>query len=375
MARSTRPNLSDHTTADGRMLNTIQLAIDAGMRERATEQIDRARERAIANGVAVTNRTAVGYLRNEERGYEPDPVTAPVVREVFERRAQGAGPSELARLLEEHGVRTSQGSRTWTKQAVAGLIRSRTYLGELRSGRHVNPAAHEPLVDLPTWKAAQHPNPAPLAERRGGYLLRSILRCQACGYCMQGTVTSRRKRIYRCTVRHAGGVCPSPARIEAAVVEARVLDEIRGKVDVRREVVAMPQTAELEATYARAERLLEQALRPDVQEAAGDNWATMIRERTAERDRAARELGEARATVQTSTSFWDAYRSFDVDSASLEELREVIAGLFYYVAVDRNKVIHWPPGDDDPRVPMLSRRGYNREAGLNPLPSYPADES
>src|SRR5262245_1975702 len=50
------PNLSDHTTADGRMLNTIQLAIDAGMRERAKEQIARARENAIAAGIPVTNR-------------------------------------------------------------------------------------------------------------------------------------------------------------------------------------------------------------------------------------------------------------------------------------------------------------------------------
>ncbi len=368
------PNLSDHTTADGRMLNTIQLAIDAGMRERATEQIDRARELAIANGVVVSSRTAVGYLRNAERGYEPDPATAPIVREVFERRARGAGPSELARLLEDNGVLTSQGSSTWTVQAVNGLIRSRTYLGELRSGRHVNPAAHEPLVSRTTWAAAQNPSPAPPRKSRGGYLLSGTLRCLSCGYCMQGTTTSRGKRIYRCIRRHAGGICPAPARIDADVVDGIVLDEVRGKIQVRRPPVVVAATADLEDAYARAERLLAQALTPEVQEAAGENWATMISERRGVRDAAAEALGSARASVQTSSSFWDAYRSLDVDNASQEELREVIAGLFAYVAVDRDKTIHWPPGDDDPPAQLLSRRGFNREARLNPLPANPRDE-
>ena len=109
------PNLSDHTTADGRMLNTIQLAIDAGMRERAKETIARARENAIANGIPVTNRDAVGNKRNAQRRYEADERVAPIIREVFKRRAAGAGPAELAEYLESHGVRTSQGSRTWVE--------------------------------------------------------------------------------------------------------------------------------------------------------------------------------------------------------------------------------------------------------------------
>lgn len=360
------PNLSDHTTADGRMLNTIQLAIDAGMRERAKEQIDRAKERAIAAGIVTTNRDAVGYRRNAERRYEPDPAVAPIIRQVFERRATGAGPTELAELLETHGVRTSQGSHTWTKQAVQNLIKSRTYLGELRSGDYVNPTAHEPLVDEPTWRAAQHPNPAPRRVRRGGYLLSGILRCKACGYCMQGTTTSRGKRIYRCTVRHAGGICPSPARIEADAVEAVVREGIRGIRVPKEGTPSGGPAAELRATFEAADRRLEQALTPEAQDALGERWAGVVKERRTERDAAVLACGEAEAADEGSRSFWDAFPRIDVDTATPAELREAIAGVFVYVAVDRDKSVHYPP-DEHGVKERLSRRGFKREPGLNPL--------
>ena len=51
---------------------------------------------------------------------------------------------------------------------------------------------------------------------------------------MQGTTTSRGKRIYRCIKRHSGGLCRDPARMEADVVEAYVLAEIRGRRAWRR---------------------------------------------------------------------------------------------------------------------------------------------
>ena len=55
------PNLPDYTNADGRMLTTIQLAIDTGYRERKRDEFDRAKAGAIAAGIAVVTHAAVGY--------------------------------------------------------------------------------------------------------------------------------------------------------------------------------------------------------------------------------------------------------------------------------------------------------------------------
>ena len=161
------PNLPDYTSPDGRMLTTIQLAIDSGYRERKGAELERAKERAIETGIPVITRPAVGLRQRDDRRLEPDPAVAPIVRAVFEQRAQGAGPVELAELLEGAGVRTSQGSVTWSKPAIYGLLSNRIYMGELSYGkdrRYVNPTAVGPIVDLALLMAAQHPNGRRLAR-------------------------------------------------------------------------------------------------------------------------------------------------------------------------------------------------------------------
>ncbi len=110
------PNLPDYTTPDGLMLTTIQLAIDTGYLHRKAAEFEHAKAGAIAAGVPVANRIPVGYAEgpraaNGRRGsLRADAKAAPVVREVFERRAQGVGPTELGKVLEDAKVRTSAGS-------------------------------------------------------------------------------------------------------------------------------------------------------------------------------------------------------------------------------------------------------------------------
>ena len=209
----------DPSTPEGRFAREVFLGIARMQWEKYREGFEEAKAGAIENGIPVNTRAAVGYRKRdgdgEDRRLEIDPVAAPVVHAVFERRAQGAGPAELGELLARAGVRTSQGSTTWSKQAIYGLLSNRVYLGELsygRDGRYVKTDAHEAIVDLALWTAAQHPNGR--LQRVGetsAWLLAGLVRCDACRYCMQGTTTSRGNRIYRCTRTHAGGVCPAPA--------------------------------------------------------------------------------------------------------------------------------------------------------------------
>ena len=139
---------------------------------------------AIANGVPVHSRPAVGLrtrglvigddgVPRKDRRLEQDPSTAPVVREVFELRAQGEGPAAARpSYLEAAGVTTSQGSKTWSKQAVYGLLSNPVYHGRaaLRARRPLRVhGVEEPIVDFATWTAAQHPN-----GRRLSAALRSL---------------------------------------------------------------------------------------------------------------------------------------------------------------------------------------------------------
>jgi DNA invertase Pin-like site-specific DNA recombinase len=366
------PNLpADYTTADGRMLTTIQLAIDTGYRQKKAEEFESAKRGAIEAGIPVHSRPPVGYRARADRRLEPDPVTAPVIRELFERRATGEGPAALGDFLKSHGVKTSQGSAEWSKPAVQCVIRSRVYLGELSYGkdrRYVNPNAHEAIVDLATWTAAQHPNGRRLQAPRGNgsYLLTGLLRCQACGYVMQATTTSRGKRIYRCVRRHAGGICPAPARIYADRIEPlaeRAFWAVTEDLSAKSYAKAPDELAALEDALARAERRYAEIDTEEAQDAYGADWLPRLRERREARDAAAEALGRAQATRRTDTPSSKTMRGVWNDLSAVDK-RELIATRLDLLALGRDGLAVFPSGTGPDG---LSRRGFKREPGLHPI--------
>jgi ribosomal protein L34E len=277
--------------------------------------------------------------------------------------------------LERHGVGTSQGAGTWSRQALKGLLASRVYRGELSYGRDrrfVNPDAHEAIVDEPTWQAAQRSPTRPTSVPKES-LLAGILRCATCGYSMQATNTSRGKRIYRCVRRHAGGQCPAPARVGAECAEALVLDlfweQAREAAAGRIEAGEDP-VREAQANYERAERAYVQ-WRDDA-EAADEDYAEyrarlrVLRER---RDTRAEELAEARARVGKSIDLVALEEAWA--NMSTRERRDEIAHVLDLVAVRRDplRLEAWPAGSGPLDLP---RRGYVRGPRLRPLRDTPA---
>jgi hypothetical protein len=146
-------------------------------------------------------------------------VTAPIVRELFRRRAAGESWKTLCDWLD---VAARRESGNWTHQAVSTMIKSRTYLGEAAQGSIVNPAAHEALVSRAEWQAAQAAGERP-ARRDSDALLAGLIRCSACGFAMTRMGDGRRGYgNYRCRVRHSPGICPEPARLSVQRADAHV---------------------------------------------------------------------------------------------------------------------------------------------------------
>jgi hypothetical protein len=254
------------------------------------------------------------------------------------------------------------------------LIQNRVYLGELSYGkdrRYINTQAHEPIVDLATWIAAQHPRAArPRPPRAGGYLLTGLLPCQSCGYTMQGTKTSRAKRVYRCIRRHAGGTCPHPTWAFADAVERAAQDEFWA-ITTNFQATAQPKDRidlqELQMKFDEADRRLAQALEPEVQDAAGDDWARMIKQRRADRDKTAEALGQARAHHSESSP---PIKTLKAEWPSLDatDKRQLLAARFDALVLSKNngslKLAVFPAGTGPSG---LSRRGFRRNPGLHPI--------
>lgn len=212
----------DTSTPAGKLMRNVLMALAEFELDRIRENWDVARSHAIARGVPVNSRIKTGYRRREDGRLEPDPETAPVIRELFLRRAAGESWRSLARFLDENIDRPNG----WALGTVTSLVTSRTYLGEIKHGDIVNTDAHDPLVTRAEWEAAQAVRLL-RPHRRTGSLLAGMIRCAACGYTMSRETSGQRfggtKYVYYgCRKQHAGGRCPEPTKITATIVDAHV---------------------------------------------------------------------------------------------------------------------------------------------------------
>jgi site-specific DNA recombinase len=145
----------DGSTPMGRFAIGILTLIAELELDRITESWSTAVKAAVERGVHISATPPVGYRRDDDRRLVIVPDEAAVIREVFRRRANCASWTELADFLTESGVKSSNGSAAWSVTGASSLVKNRVYLGEARSGKYVNPTAHEPIVTQAEFDAAQ----------------------------------------------------------------------------------------------------------------------------------------------------------------------------------------------------------------------------
>lgn len=152
-------------------------------------------ERRRRNGVPPTGGPRFGYQRVDGR-YEPDPVTGPILADLYRWYLSGMGSAQLTRKLNELGIE----GRSWTYQGVMNVLDSGFAAGLLgRTRPKILPAwereytegIHPPLIDMETWKAyvarrQQRYRKQTRTPRR--YLLTGLVRCGDCGSPMSGKV-------------------------------------------------------------------------------------------------------------------------------------------------------------------------------------------
>jgi hypothetical protein len=157
------------------------------------------------------------------------------VREVVRQRALGASWTELARFLDEQGVRPPTGNPHWSKVGVSGLVKNPVYLGQARSGKVVNEHAHEPLVTRAEFDAAQSVKKSLLMQRDGSLaakaMLGGLVRCASCGHTLKITGNTDRKTgerypFYYCTGRYSSGLCPARASVRASILDRYVEEQL-----------------------------------------------------------------------------------------------------------------------------------------------------
>ena len=212
----------DTSSSFGRFGMHMMLALAELELDRIREGWDAARARAVGRGVHIASRTPTGYLRDDAGVLERDPRSAEAIAEVFRAKARGASWGELAAILEGAGVKTPYGGIHWNSRSLSHVLSNRVYLGEARSGEHIRPKSHPPLIDRATWAQAQRSKRRP-SMSTGGSLLAGLLRCGGCRHVLKSDRMTDRSgeklRLYRCRGHFAAGRCPAPTSVLGRVIE------------------------------------------------------------------------------------------------------------------------------------------------------------
>ena len=162
-----------------------------------------------------------GYQRDAAtRQVTTDPENARLVRELFERYAQG-GESDrtLAAWLNLQGARTTK-NRPFSKDTVRELLLNNAYAGYVSHRRQKTGAIrghHPPIItdelydQVQRLRAAKTTTLHPGRPSAIGYALSKLLRCERCGAPMHGSRGSTTKhRRYYCATRRNHAGCDQP---------------------------------------------------------------------------------------------------------------------------------------------------------------------
>jgi site-specific DNA recombinase len=177
-------------------------------------------------------RVGLGYRNvegtNGRRTIEPDPVTAPIVRRMFEDYATGKySLAELAEMAKSEGL--FAGRETDRVTATIHLILTNPfYYGEFRHRDKLFRGVYLPLVSRDLWEKVQ----ATLKERgtrkprrmTHDLAFSNLVRCGHCGCALVGEIKKGRYVYYHCTGYK--GKCPEPY-VREEVLEAKFSEILR----------------------------------------------------------------------------------------------------------------------------------------------------
>lgn len=246
-------------------------------------------------GLHIGSTALYGYRKDPDvRGHLlPDPLTAPVVQEIFTQYAAGRSQKAIADMLTARGepspaARKGRGEHSWSASTVGAMLRNEMYRGVLVQGRYGSqsyktrknisrppslwykvPDTHVPLISQTLWDVVQerlhHTShmtgknpPSPFAGR---------VFCRTCGAPLCAT-TTRGKRYLQCSTRHAAKTACTGAFLSEEALKNAVLQQINTLIDaynVQIDLRSVEQTdqtnldaqrARMQAQYRRSLRLL-----------------------------------------------------------------------------------------------------------------------
>lgn len=212
------------------------------------EEVKRGMSEKAARGEAVSI-PSFGYDICDG-AYVPDPVTAPILRHIFESYAEGRSLRAIAMELNDEGCRTRRGNK-FQNRTIQYILSNPVYIGKIRwtpTGKSdrdfknpdtvISDGTHEPLIDIELWNAVQKKlSEVPKTKymrtepAKRPFMLQGLVRCDSCGATLcqaaNGTVQCHSYAHGSCKVSHGISIKKLNALFFEGVDEALRSDSFR----------------------------------------------------------------------------------------------------------------------------------------------------
>ena len=149
----------------------------------------------------------IGYIIDEDKYFQIDPLTAPIVLEAFQKYDEGMTMKKIVDYLRLKGLRTKKNGEI-SINSLTRMLHNRRYIGEYKFQDIVTPdvipaIVPQDLFDRVQEKLAKNKKAPARKKAEDEYLLTTKLYCGKCGCYMVGeSGTSQQKKIvhryYKC---------------------------------------------------------------------------------------------------------------------------------------------------------------------------------
>jgi len=202
---SAKENISDGP--EGIILEAILEGMNEYYSAELSVKVKRGQMENALKGKANGGMKPFGYRINADRFYEIDPITAPIVLEIFTRYADGQTVEEISKELNSREIFANIKYKYTNKSSMHNLLKNRRYIGEYRYGSTITPDGMPRIVPQEIFDRVQermeknkHKPAAMKADEE--YILTTKLFCGKCGVMMVGTggtsKTGKVHHYYKC---------------------------------------------------------------------------------------------------------------------------------------------------------------------------------
>ncbi|WP_433224481.1 recombinase family protein [Microtetraspora malaysiensis] len=242
----------DTSTSAGKFSRDQMLLIAELQSNQLADTWKETHENRRRRGLPHTSAPRLGYVYDRAAGlYRPDPETAPLLADAYERFARGESMRSITFDLNARGHRTTKGGlftptslgRALDTGFAAGLIRERSMPGTVAPGDARlstfdiwRTGSHEPIISMDLWeeyKERRLTNASKAPRLRNAvYTLSGLVAHASCGSTMNSSQNGQHNyHVWRCRKQRDTNTCnggvASNRRVEA-FVRAWVLENAKG---------------------------------------------------------------------------------------------------------------------------------------------------